>query len=485
MRPLYRNLRQEKTPEAFATHIRSLGLDLGFDVEVEPAPKGALARPAQASGMVIGNRLAILPMEGWDGHPDGRPSELTARRWGRFGASGAKLIWGGEAVAVRPDGRANPNQLVMSTDTVEDIAALRQHLVDEHVAAFGTAAGLVVGLQLTHSGRYARPDNGPAAPRIAYRHPLLDRRLDITDDSCVLGDDDLDELVEDFAAAALLAQEAGFSFVDVKACHGYLGHELLSAVDRPGRYGGSYENRTRFLTSTIEAIHRTAPGLPVGVRLSIFDWAPFSGPSGAPGVSEVKPGEAYPYAFGGDGTGVGIDLTEPKRLLDDLAEGFAIDLLCTTAGSPYYSPHIQRPATFPPSDGYHPPEDPLLGVARQIAATAELAAHRDDVFIVGSGYSYLQEWFGPVAQHTVRTHKADAVGLGRMALSHPYLAADLLAGRQPDPKLLCRTLSDCTTAPRHGLVSGCFPLDPFYAERPERHDLAAVKKAIRDERMGR
>lgn len=473
----YPNLRKERTPDAFAAHIAGLGLDLGFDPIVEPAPDGPLARPAAAAGLAIGNRLAILPMEGWDGTTDGRPSDLTRRRWRRFGASGAKLVWGGEAVAVQHDGRANPNQLVIDDSTAGDLESLRQELVDEHARAFGETHDLVVGLQLTHSGRYSRPEATGVRPRTAYRHPYLDRRVGDAEDA-VLADADLDRLVERFMTAAALAHEAGFAFVDVKACHGYLGHELLSAVLREGRYGGTFEGRTNFLRSVIEGIRSTTPDLRIGVRFSAFDWAPFRGGAGVVGECEVEAGEPYPYAFGGDGSGTGIDLTEPKRLLDLLAS-VGVELVCTTAGSPYYNPHIQRPASFPPSDGYLPPEDPLAGVARQIAVTAELKAYHPDLFIVGSGYSYLQEWFGPVAQHTVRTGAADSVGLGRMALSHPHLAGDLLAGRTPDPTLLCRTLSDCTTAPRHGLVSGCYPLDDFYSDRPERTQLALVKKEQR------
>jgi NADPH2 dehydrogenase len=473
----YPNLRRERTGQAFREHVAALGLQLGFDDRVERAPDGPLAQPATASGLAIGNRLAILPMEGWDGTTDGRPSDLTRRRWRRFGASGAKLIWGGEAVAVEPSARANPNQLTISHRTIADLAALRQGLVDEHERTFRRADDLLVGLQLTHSGRYSRPDASGMRPRVAYRHPFLDPRVGVVDDVPVLTDDELDRLVERFVEAAGEAHEAGFAFVDVKACHGYLGHELLSAFDRPGRYGGALEGRTRFLRTVVEGIRRNVPGMAIGVRFSAFDWAPFAGGGGTVGTSEVD-GAAYPYAFGGDGTGVGIDLTEPKRFLDLLAE-LGVDLVCTTAGSPYYNPHIQRPAAFPPSDGYLPPEDPLVGVARQIAVTAALKSHRPDLFFVGSGYSYLQEWFGPVGQHAVRKGHVDSVGLGRMALSHPHLAADLLAGRTPDATLLCRTLSDCTTAPRHGLVSGCYPLDRHYAELPEKAQLVLIKKEQR------
>jgi 2,4-dienoyl-CoA reductase-like NADH-dependent reductase (Old Yellow Enzyme family) len=189
-------------------------------------------------------------------------------------------------------------------------------------------------------------------------------------------------------------------------------------------------------------------------------------------------GGPYPYAFGGDGTGVGIDLREPQRFLDVLAE-LGIDLLCTTAGSPYYTPHVQRPATFPPSDGYQPPEDPLVGVARQVAAVAELKRRHPSMAIVGSGYTYLQDWLPHVGQAAVRTGMADFVGLGRMVLSYHDLPADVVEGKTLARKRICRTFSECTTAPRNGLVSGCYPLDPFYKARPEFAELQVLKRTAK------
>jgi len=172
---------------------------------------------------------------------------------------------------------------------------------------------------------------------------------------------------------------------------------------------------------------------------------------------------------------VGIDLTEPKKFLDLLAT-LGIKLVCISAGSPYYNPHVMRPAAFPPSDGYQPPEDPLVGVARQINVVAQLKAHRPDLLIVGSAYSYLQEFLPNVAQNVIRTGKADFVGLGRMLLTYPEMCADTLAGRPLQTRRICRTFSDCTTAPRNGLVSGCYPLDEFYKQRPEAQQLASLKQ---------
>ena len=472
----YRRIANLKTAEEFLGHLAALGITLPFDAELRSGPEAPLAQPLAVAGTTVGNRFAILPMEGWDGTADGRPTELTLRRWQRFGASGAKLIWGGEAVAVRADGRANPNQLLLTRETFSDLADLRRALVEEHRRHFGTDDDLLIGLQLTHSGRFARPhEHDRAEPIIVYHHPLLDRKFHVPRDQAPISDDEIGRLVDDFVVAARRAQRAGFAFVDIKHCHGYLGHEFLSAVDRPGRYGGSFENRTRFLREVVAGIRAEAPDLGIGVRLSALDWLPFR--AGADGRGEPMPypqAQPYRYAFGGDGSGLGTDLTEPCAFLD-LLEDLQIPLVCISVGSPYYNPHIQRPAMFPPSDGYQPPEDPLVGVARQIDVTACLKRHSPRLVVVGSGYSYLQEWLAHVGQAAVREGATDFVGLGRMVLSYPELPADVLTGRSLQRKQICRTFSDCTTAPRHGLASGCYPLDHFYKERDEAAVLAEVK----------
>ena len=366
----YKRLAQLKTPEQFAEHIQSLGISLDFDAQVKTGPTSPLSQPYQLSTFEapLSNRFCILPMEGWDAASDGKSTELVHRRWKRFGQSGAKLIWGGEAVAVLPEGRANPNQLIINEANLPDLASLRETLVKAHAARWGID-NLFIGLQLTHSGRFCKPnDRNRLEPRILYSHPLLNRKFNLPDDYPVLTDDGINHIIEAYIRAAVLAQKAGFHFVDIKHCHGYLGHEFLSAVDRLGKYGGSFENRTRFLRKIVNGIRAEAPGLEIGVRLSAFDFIPFK--PGEDGTGEpVERDGHYPYAFGGDGTGTGIELAEPHKFLD-LLESLGIKLINITAGSPYYTPHIQRPALFPPSDGYQPPEDPLVGVARLINAAA-------------------------------------------------------------------------------------------------------------------
>jgi 2,4-dienoyl-CoA reductase-like NADH-dependent reductase (Old Yellow Enzyme family) len=480
----YVKVKSLQTPAGFRENLQRLGLPMPCDDSLEIGPASPMAQPLGIDGLVIGNRFAIHPMEGWDALEDGRPSDNTRRRWQRFGASGAKLIWGGEAVAVRPDGRANPNQLMLNDQTQRDIGAMRESLVAAHREVMGSNDGLVIGLQLTHSGRFCKPnDHHRQEPMILYRHPILDRKFRLKPDHPVMSDGDIRQLIDQYVAVAKRAAALGFDFVDLKACHGYLGHEFLSAKTRAGEFGGSLENRTRFLREIVAGVHAEAPGLKIGLRISAIDSVPFrpdpalSGPEGlGPGAPEEF-ALPYRYGFGHDENNpLQIDLAETKAVIG-IARDLGIYLFNITLGSPYYNPHLTRPALYPPSDGYHPPEDPLIGVMRHLNVVRELKQSFPDVALVGSGYTYLQEFLPHVAQAAVRAGWTDLVGLGRMVLAYPELPADVLSGRGMQRKRLCRTFSDCTTAPRHGLVSGCYPLDAHYKKSPEMVKVTAIKKA--------
>jgi len=470
-----------KDARAFKAHLATLPIPLDCDEALEPRERSVLAQPIRIEGRRVGNRLCIHAMGGMDATPDGRPTELVTRRWTNFGRSGAKLIWGGEAVAIRADARDNPFQLYYHPDNRASQEKLLRDLRDAHRGRFGTTDDLLVGLQISHSGRYCRPDpDFRAKPRIAYRHPLLDARSGVEDDRAVLSDMELEDMVGQFAAYARFAYEAGFDFVDVKQCHGYLLHEMLSAHTRPGWFGGSFENRTRLFREIVAAIRREAPGLLLGTRISAFDTVPFQKPPGDPD----GPGEPmayqhllpYRYGFGVDAMHpTEPDLTEPIALLR-LCDQLGIRFINLTAGTPYYNPHIQRPARLPPCDGYWPPEDPLIGCARLIEAAARCKREFPHLVLVGTGYSYLQEYLGHVAQAQVRLGHVDFVGIGRLSFAYPDYPHDLLWEGTIQRKRLCRTDSDCTTAMRNRLVSGCYPYDPFYKARPEADALRRIKR---------
>jgi NADPH2 dehydrogenase len=475
-----------KDVSRFQQHLRALGLNIPCDSEVISGPESPLRQPLSRGEISLANRIAVHPMEGWDATPDGNISESMLRRWRRLGTSGAKLVWGGEAAAVSHAGRANPNQLVVAAHTLRGLEQLRAALREGHRQTTGSCDGLLMGLQLTHSGRYCRPnDHGKPEPRILYHHPILDRRLGLGTDYPLLTDGEIGAIIEDFHRAARAARETGFDFVDIKHCHGYLGHEFLSAYTREGKYGGSLENRTRFLREIVEGIRSEVPGLQIGARISVFDTVPFfadparsSKGKRGPGIPE-KHGDLLPYRWGFGVNSVNpteSDLGEAERLLSIL-EKMNIHLVNVTAGSPYYNPHIQRPAFYPPSDGYQPPEDPLIGVARQMDATRRLRQQFPSLIFVGTAYTYLQDYLPFVAQAALREGWVDLIGLGRMALTYPELLWDSAAGNPVQHKRICRTFSDCTTAPRKGLPSGCYPLDSYYKSSTQAAQLNAAKKA--------
>jgi NADPH2 dehydrogenase len=479
-KPKYSRVAQLKTADEFQKYAKENGANLPFDETItDESAKVFSEKITLKSGKTIGNRLCILPMEGWDGTLDGKPTENTKRRWANFAKSGAKLLFGCEAVAVRHDGRANSRQLVMNEANFSDFVDLFQLLQNTHHAKFGNTDDLLIGLQLTHSGRFCKPnDDKTFEPKILYHHPILDKKFGLSEETPLISDEEIDQLIEDYIKAAILAQKAGFQFIDVKHCHGYLGHEFLSAYTREGKYGGSFENRTRFLRNIVSGISAACPGLEMGIRFSAFDFIPFKKDENGIGTPDLKSEkDLYSFGFGTKGNGSDYDLTEPKAFIK-LAQSLGIQLICVSGGSPYYNPHLMRPAIFPPSDGYNPPEDPLVGVARQIMVCEDIKKAFPEMIIIGSAYSYLQDWLPNVAQNVLRNKMADMVGFGRMVLSYPEMPADMINNRSLTRNLICRTFSDCTTAPRNGLISGCYPLDPHYKNMPEHVTLKELKSKL-------
>jgi NADPH2 dehydrogenase len=478
--PSYPRVARFRSTPDLRAHLTTLHSPIPLDDAVLSAAEGSpLAAAITLGDRRAGNRWCIHPMEGWDATANGLPTDILLRRWQRFGESGAKLIWGGEAVAVVPEGRANPNQLCGPACGRAGFATLLSTVREAHREKHGRTDDLIVALQLTHSGRFSKPTAAGRQPRIAYHHPLLDSRhgIDPTDASCLLSDDDVERLIDAYVAAARDAEAAGFDMVDLKACHGYLIHEFLSARRRPGRFGGDFAGRTRLLVTLVERVRAACPGLLIGVRLSLFDTVPWHkvGDHGEPWPFQ----DSLPYdcGFGVDSSDPArIDLEEPTQLLTILRD-LGVAAVNLSAGSPYTVPHISRPAAFPPSDGYPPPEDPLVGVWRQIDAARQAKAAVPGLVMVGSGYTYLQDYVVHAAQPAVRQGWIDMVGLGRMVLSYPELPADSLAGKPLVRGAVCRTFSDCTTAPRNGLRSGCYPLDDYYKSmEPEATEMKAIKQ---------
>jgi len=441
---------------------RQQGLDLRFSDDFSP-----LFQPVQVGPLLAGNALCIQPMEGCDATPDGRPDELTYRRYRRFGAGGAKLIWS-EATAVLDEGRANPRQLLLNEHTIGDIERMLRECRHAHREAFGSDDDLIVGLQLTHSGRYSY-----RRPLIACHDPILDPRtvLDKTSartvdqDYPLLDDDYLKRLPDHYVATAKLAHKVGYQFVDVKQCHRYLLNEMLAARTRPGPYGGSLENRTRLAREIIARIRDEVPGVVIATRLGVYDCIPYR-----KGTVDAA-GEPCPWQApltGAWGTRrddpAQPDLTEPLAWIGEMQK-MRVALVNVSMGSPYATPHVTRPFEYPPPDGYETPEHPLVGVDRHFRLAAQVQKTFPDLPIVGSGYSYLQEFMLHAGAANVRDGRCRFVGVGRAALSQPDFARQIQEHGQLDRKRTCRTFSYCTALMRskHNeqgqFASGCPPFD--------------------------
>jgi 2,4-dienoyl-CoA reductase-like NADH-dependent reductase (Old Yellow Enzyme family) len=410
---------------------------LGVAIRLEPDIRVSLTS-IDVAGRMVGNRLAIHPMEGCDGTLEGAPDELTFRRWGRFAAGGAKLLWG-EAVAIDPDGRANTRQLLLSDN---NLAALERLIAFARKEYGVGAADSLIGLQLTHSGRWSYP-----TPVVLFHDPAL------RNNGRILSDAELDRLQDRYVAAALRARDIGIDFIDIKQCHRYLLSEMLAARSRPGKYGGSLENRTRFVREVLTRLASEAPELIRATRINVFDGVPFA-KNPETGIGEPVPGRTENY----------LEPDEAVAAVRMFQEA-GLQLVNVTAGCPYFNPHIGRPADREPPDGYGAPEPGLEGVARHFSLAEAVVRACPDLPVVGTGYSYLRHFAIEAGEANLRDGRVSFVGLGRGAIAYPDFARDVTM----DKRKACYTVSYCTTLMRSKdnelgqYAAGCVPRDPVYA----------------------
>jgi 2,4-dienoyl-CoA reductase (NADPH2) len=409
-----------------------------------------LAEPIQVGRLFVPNSLVIHPMEGADGDSQGRPGKLTLRRYERFAAGGAGLIWV-EATTIICEGRANPRQLWLNEQNKEDFVALVK-LIKHSAKQSGLKQQPIIVLQLTHSGRYSKPE-GVMHPLIVQRDPYRDAfvpqqkpdssaKSKLPNDWPILTDEYLDGIIDVYVNATRLAFEAGFDAVDIKSCHGYLINELLSSRTREGKYGGSFENRTRFLLDVIDRIHNElGEDKMVVSRLGVYDAIP------------------YPYGWGvREDDYTKPDLTEPKKLIA-LLEKHGVKMINITVANPYYNPHYVRPFNEPIIGGYQSPEHPLAGVSRLISLAGEIQKEFGNIAIVGTGYSWLRTLMPNVAAASKANGLAALVGVGRMAFAYPDFAKDIINKGKLDPNNVCTCCSGCIQIMRDGGVIGCVVRD--------------------------
>ena len=449
--------------------IAARGVGVRLDEKIEHLLQAVAIGPLTA-----GNRMAVHPMEGCDGTPDGRPGELTFRRWERFGAGGAKLIWG-EATAVASEARANPRQLVIDDSTVPDLARLLESTRKAHRERFEREDDLVVGLQLTHSGRWSYPH-----PIIGRHSRTIDPVKGLGPETPLLTDAELEGIVEAYGRAARLARDAGFDFVDVKQCHTYLLNEMLAARTREGPYGGTFLNRTRLVREIIGRIRGEAGDrLVLAARLNVYDGPRYAGAPGERGEAQPEP-ENTGWGVS-EADGVSPDLTEPLRWVGELRE-LGVAMVNVSMGSPYFNPHIGRPFERAPVDGYDPPEHPLDGVERHFRLAGDVQRAYPDLCVIGTGYSWLRHYAAAAGEANVRDGRITMMGLGRGALAYPDFAADVAETGGMVDKKACIGVSYCTALMRAKnnewgqFATGCVPRDPLYAVEFKQAQAAEARK---------
>ncbi|MBD3343594.1 MAG: flavin oxidoreductase/NADH oxidase, partial [Chitinivibrionales bacterium] len=377
------------------------------------------------------------PMEGFDSETDGSPGELSFRRYIRYARGGFGLIWA-EATAVLHEGRSNPCQLYLNRENVDTFARLVETARETGHKEYGREP--VIILQLTHSGRYSKPGSAPG-PMIAHHSKVLDPKHNLPTDYPLLTDEYLDRLQDTFVEAAGLAARAGFDGVDIKSCHRYLVSELLASHTREGKYGGSYENRTRFIRETLARIKETVPDIVITTRMNVYDAI------------------EYPWGWGVDKDDYRVpDLEEPTALVKDLSS-LGIAILNVTSGNPYFNPHVNRPYDSPVPGVQPYPEHPLYGVCRFISLTRQIQQAVPRIPVVASGYSWLRQFIPQIAAGVINTRGASLLGLGRMAFAYPDAPRDIMVNGKLEPSKCCITCSKCTQIMRYGGHTGCVVRD--------------------------
>lgn len=394
-----------------------------------------LASPCHTAGHTLPNRIVYQPMEGCDGTGDGTPGELTVRRYRRFAHGGPGLIWF-EATAILPEARANPRQMMLTERNSDAYKRLLDEMREISLRENGYAP--LILCQLTHSGRYSKP-NGYPEPLVAQHRPLFEGDKPLSEDR-ILSDDYLAALPERYTDAARLAAEVGFDGVDIKSCHGYLLSELLGAYGRSGPFGGeAYENRTRVLLSAVEAVRAAAPAsLLLASRFNAYDGFP------------------YPHGFAASDRAGVPDLREPRRLAQDLAAR-GVRILDVTMGNPYQNNEVNRPTSFAEAT---PPYESILRMLAGARAVAEAArAVAADTLTVATGYSFLGSQAAQVAAADIGAGNFELMGLGRQTFADPDSAREILHSGSADPHRLCLTCGKCTALMRAGKTPGCVIYD--------------------------
>ena len=441
-----------KSNEDFTAAMAADGMDFPISDDLS-----VLLEPVTLkNGHVIPNRLVIQPLEGFDGTKEGNPSDLIFRRYDRYAKGGSGLLWY-ESIAISNDGRCNPLQMIISEHT---IGAIRR-LVAETDATAREHSGFKPYnvLQLTHSGRRSVNANWEPTPLAVVENPYIDHHNSIDGRSGAItfaSDEKIEEIIHDFIEAAIMAKEAGFDSVDIKVCHEYILRELLAAFNRPGKYGGSFENRTRALFDIIHGIRaRIGNDIDICVRLNAYDCIP------------------YPHGWGmvkEEGV-MAPDLTETIQLCRLLVEK-NVKLINISTMMPRYQPHGRGYlAEIEQSE-----INPYAGTYALLKATKEIKDAVPEGIFVATGLTWLEQFGGNIGAGGVKEGWFDIAGFGRQAFAYPDYAKDIMDHGTMLRSKCCITCDKCYDLIQKGhTMTGCVIRDqevylPLYREKVQKKE---------------
>jgi 2,4-dienoyl-CoA reductase-like NADH-dependent reductase (Old Yellow Enzyme family) len=401
-----------------------------------------LNSPIQIGEKTAPNRIVNQPMECNDADEAGNPTGLTFNRYRKLAEGGAGIIIV-EALTISRESRARKNQLGIDEKTAPTLERLLKEMR-------GTNAKSLILLQITHSGQLS----GVGFSRPVSVYPLPGRQTHI------LSEEEIDQIGDDFGRAALIAKQVGADGIDFKQCHGYLGGEMLRPRNtRKDRFGGSFENRTRFFCETMAKIKKSAGSgaFLLGARFSVYEGIP--GGFGTPGPAEVIEDLSEPLAF--------------VRLMEEAG----VDYINVSAGIPAITPEIVRPTKNYPE-----------GIYRHFG-WAQAMKKQVRVPIIGSGYTYLRDGKNDLkepdpgkksflywAEKNLKEGICDLVGIGRQSLADPLFAGKILGGKSSEVNY-CIACGSCSLLLRNQATVGC----PIYFE-PYKKLLKEVQKTKADSR---
>lgn len=386
------------------------------------------------------NRIVNQPMECNDGDASGNPTKLTYQRYRNLSKGRGGIIFV-ESLTISYESRARKNQLQISEDTARGLERLvreMREMNDESLILF----------QITHSGRLSQP----AFSNVVSVYPTGDPSMH------VLTEEEIDDIASMFAKAAVIAEQVGADGIDFKQCHGYLCAEMIRPANtRPDRYGGTFENRTRFFRETTKTIKEAVgdKSFLIGARYSVYEGIP-----------------------GGFGTG------GPQEVIEDLSEALqfarimeetGMDYINVSAGIPPTTPEIVRPSKNYPEGVYR-----HFGWAKAVKEAVKIP-------VIGSGYSYLRDGKNDLkepdpskksflywAEKNMKDGHVDLVGIGRQSLADPLFARKILSG-EVDSINFCKACGGCSLLLRSQKQVGCTVYDKDYREA-----LHQVKREITD-----